>query len=84
MQLQVCRCGRVTGHGQAAASGPALVLAQLAVQFGLGRSGCRRRQVGVAQLPKEERRGSSKLLLEERGTRGTDKTFCQVVFSVAE
>lgn len=60
----------VTCHGQAAAAGPALILAQLSVQFGLGGGGRCRRQVGVTQLPEEEGRGGGKLLLEGRGRRG--------------
>lgn len=62
--MGVCVCVCVTGHGHAAASGPALVLAQLSVQFGFRSSGCCGRQVRVTQLPEEERRGSRKLLLE--------------------
>lgn len=61
----------VTGHGHAAASGPAFILTQLSVQFGLGGSGGCRRQVGVTQLPEEERRRSCKLLLERRGEKRT-------------
>lgn len=52
-----------TSHGHAAASGPALILAQLAMQFGFGGSRRRGRQVGITQLPEEERRGSCKVLL---------------------
>lgn len=63
-------CVNVTCHGQAAAPGPALILAQLALQFGLcGGSRCRR-QVGVTQLPEEERRRSCKLLLQKERDKG--------------
>lgn len=48
-------------HGQAAAPGPALILTQLPVHFGLGGSSCGRRRIGITQLPEEERRGGRKL-----------------------
>lgn len=71
----LCVC--VTGHGHAAASGPALVLAQLSVQFGFRCGGRCWRQVRVTQLPEEERRGSRKLLLE-RGRGLREKRLCRV------
>lgn len=52
-----------TSHSHAAASGPALILAELSVKFGFRGGGCCRRQVRITQLPEEEGRGSSKLLL---------------------
>ena len=72
----VCVCvhawaSTLTGHGQAAAPGPALILTQLPVHFGLGGGSGGGRQVGITQLPEEERRWSSKLLLE--GCRRTDE-----------
>jgi len=70
----VCVCVRVvfTGHGYAATSGPAFILAQLPVKFGFGSGGGCGRQVGVTQLPEEERRRHHKLLLErkKRGRKG--------------
>lgn len=49
--------GQPTGH--AAASGSALVLAELPLQFGLP---CGGRQIRVTQLPVQQRRGCCKLL----------------------
>lgn len=62
--FQLCVCvSTLTSHGEAVAPRPALILTQLSVHFGLGCSSGGRRQVRITQLPEEERRRSSKLLL---------------------